>query len=258
MTVEILSKENNQYKELKLIINKKNDFIFIEGKKIFEEAFKKSAQIETIFLDKKNLHLLDKYPKALSKKVTFMSNDLISSLFTTENKPESDDLILAIAKQKLWSISDLIKPKGPIVLLDRIQDPGNLGVILRSALAFNAGGVILTNNSVYPYITKVVRASAGAIFDLPIVCTNDLSDIKSELKSENYNFIGTVKSGGKSLKDIDLKQQNVFMFGNEGSGISEEITSLSDELLTIPQSDKVESLNLSVSVSLILWEVFFQ
>lgn len=253
MNLEIISKENKQYKELKKLINQKSDFVFIEGLKLFLEAKKSPLKIETIFIDKKNRELL---PAEIAEEIVLLDNELISSLFTTDSKPGKEDLVIALAKKPKYNLSDLFKTKKDLIFLERAQDPGNLGMIIRSALAFNSGGVILSKDSVNPFNTKAIRASAGAVFSLPVEYADDFNDIKTLAKDYNYKLISTLKSSGKNIRDLDKNMQKVFLLGNEGSGLSESLIDQSDETITIPQSDKVESLNLGVSASILLWESF--
>lgn len=253
MNLEIISKENKQYKELKKLINQKSDFVFIEGLKLFSEAQKSPLKIETIFIDKKNKEIL---PAQTNAEIIFLDNELISSLFTTDSKPENEDLVIALAKKPKHSLSDLFETKKDLIFLERAQDPGNLGMIIRSALAFNSGGIILSKDSVSPFNTKVVRASAGAVFSLPVEYVNDFNDVKNLAKDYNYKLISTLKSSGKNVRDLDKSMQKIFLLGNEGNGLSEFLINQSDEIITIPQSDKVESLNLGVSASILLWESF--
>lgn len=253
MNLEIISKENKHYKELKKIINQKSDFIFIEGLKLLLEAKNSPLKIETVFVDKKNRESL---PADINSEVIFLDNELISSLFTTDSKPEKEDLVIALARKPKYVLKELFETKKDLIFLERAQDPGNLGMIIRSTLAFNGGGVILSKDSVSPFNTKVVRASAGAVFSLLIETVDTFDDIKNLAKKYDYKLISTLKNSGKDIRDLDKNMQKVFLLGNEGRGLSESLINLSDETITIPQSNKVESLNLGVSASILLWESF--
>lgn len=255
MNLEITSKNNPHYKELKKLIKENTNYIFIEGKKLFEEALKSKIEIKKVFIDKGNKSFLSKPLVDLEKpELFFLNNDLLASLFTTSTKPTREDLIIALAKKPKWDLSNLFKTKKNLIFLERIQDPGNLGTIIRSALAFNAGGIILSKGSVNPFNTKVIRASAGAVFKLPVVMIDNLKELTELAKKEKYKIIAMSPQGNLCSK-VTLPLQTVFLFGNEGSGLSKELLSTAHEVITIPHSKKVESLNLATAVSIVLWEM---
>ena len=249
MTEEITSKDNKHFKELKRII-RDGDCLVIEGKKLFDEAIKSAVKIKKVFTDKKNAFLLsDK-----NYEVFYMENNLLSSCFTTSSKPNSEDLILALADIPHWKTEDLFAKKKDLIFLEEIQDPGNLGMIFRSALAFNAGGIFLSSCSVNPFNTKVVRSSTGAVFKLPCVVLNDLGNFKRLAKEYDYKIVAATTNSQMDSSDINQNDVNVFLFGNEGHGLSKEVLKLAEKIVKIPHTNKVESLNLGVAVSIVLWE----
>ena len=141
-----------------------------------------------------------------------------------------------------------------ILILDDIQDPGNLGTIIRSAVAFNIDTIILSKTGVDLYNSKVLRSTQGMIFNINIV----VSDIKEEilkLKSDNYKILTTNVEGGKLVKSIEKNQKFAIIIGNEGKGVSKEIKELSDEYIYIEMNKKCESLNAAVATSIILYEL---
>ena len=257
MQTEISSKNNSKLKELKKIIKEKNDYLLVEGMKLFTEAVKNNIKFETIFIHKNNIDSLSKiYPKYKNCEIVFVSNELLSQNYTTESRPEGKDLILVLAQKPKQEINPLFKSKKKIIFLERIQDPGNLGTVLRSSLAFGAGGVCLSEGSVDPFNTKVIRASAGAVFNLPVFLIDNINSFYKQAKAYGYKIVATKVNAKQSLGELKLTRPLVFLFGNEGKGLSEKMVDLSDEVIKIPHSDKVESLNLGVSVSLILWELY--
>lgn len=253
--MEIKSKENPVFKELKKISKEKNGYIFIEGKKLFFEAKNSSLKIEKVFTGEKNKHLFLDLFAGNEIEVVYMDNDLIASIFTTESKPSRDDLILALAKRPFWHINDLFKTRKNIVLLENIQDPGNLGTITRSCLAFDAGGIILLGGSVDPFNTKTIRSSAGGAFHIPFVRVENIFQFKELVKNENYRVIATSGRANKLVTEINKESRCIFLFGNEGAGLSKELENLADEVVAIPHSKKTESLNLGIAVSIVLWEM---
>lgn len=257
MKTEISSKNNSKLKELKKIVKEKNDYLLIEGMKLFVEAVKSGVQIERIYVDKKNISLLSKiFPEYKQSEVVIVTNEILAASYTTESSPGKEDLILALAMKPKWDIDLIIKQKKSIVYLERIQDPGNLGTILRSSLAFDSSAVCLSKDSVDPFNTKVIRASSGAIFNMPTFTIDNFASFCSKIKVNKYRIVATKVNAKKTLNDLNISTPSLFLFGNEGSGLSEKAINLADEAIKIPQSIKVESLNLGVSVSLILWELY--
>jgi TrmH family RNA methyltransferase len=153
---------------------------------------------------------------------------------------------------RIKEFSDLDYTKGTHILLDGIQDPGNVGTIIRSACAFGMDSIILTDDSADVYNPKSVRASMGAIFRLPIV--RKTYDEIHEIRKAGVKFAGT----SNSTRAIDVRQADfsnkVIILGNEGRGISYNLFALCDEVVKIPLSPGCESLNVAIAASIIMWE----
>lgn len=258
MSSIITSKQNLVYKELKqLILKNCKDYIFIEGQKIFEQALNSSLKINQVFIDKNNTSILEGLPA--SKKdfeIVYMENSLISSLYTTKSKPENKNLIFSIAKRPNWELNDLLKTEKDLVCLEEIQDPGNLGMIFRSLVAFGGGGIILSTGCVDPYNTKVIRASAGAIFKLPFVQISDFNNLQQYIKNELYEIVATSPYAVNNINDLDFHKKIVYLFGNEGKGLSKQIKQIAAREVKIPHTKDIESLNIAVAVSILMWETF--
>lgn len=257
MQLEISSKENKHYKELKKLSKEKGSYIFIEGKKLLCQAVNSSIEIKKVFFDKEDSNFLSELlPKIKDCELIDVKKDLLASIYTTDSMPSGDELVIALAGKPQWELTNLLKKRKNLIFLERIQDPGNLGAIIRSALAFDACGIILSKGSTDPYNTKVIRASAGAVFDLPVVFAHDYDGFKDEALKNGYNIIAVSVSAKKKFTQLKLKSPNIFLFGNEGSGLSKEFLNLSSMSVSIPQLDKIQSLNLGVAVSIVLWELF--
>ena len=140
-----------------------------------------------------------------------------------------------------------------IIILDGIQDPGNLGTIIRSGVAFNATDIILSDTSVDLYNDKVIRASQGMIFKINIERHN-LIEFINELKKQDYIILGTNVKEGIDVRNIDVKKYAIVM-GNEGQGVSTEVEKLCDKNIYIKTNESVESLNVGVATSIILYEL---
>ncbi len=255
MDLEISSRENPHYKELKKSIRENNDFIYIEGKKLLDEALKSSLKLEKIFIDKSNKSFFEKLlPKEKETEIILIKNELLSELFTTDSKPDSSDLVIGRAKKTEYKLTDLFDLKKDLIFLEEIQDPGNLGTIIRSALAFECSGVILSKGSADPFSTKVIRSSAGAVFKLPIICSQQLKNIYALAMKNKYRFIATLIDKGNEITKLNSLQPSVIAFGNEGRGLSDEIIDIASDIIKLPHSKEVESLNIGVAVSIVLWE----
>lgn len=236
----ITSLENNKVKEIVKLKDKKyrdeTNLFVIETDKLIEEAHKKDLLLEVFKLEDYNLNIdipfNDITPQVMKK---------ISSL---ENSK-----ILGICKKEAGT---LLGTK--YLLLDEIQDPGNLGTILRIALAFNIDTVILSNDTCDLYNFKAVMASCGSLFHLNIV-RDDLNIVIKNLKSKNIKVFGTDVEKGTNLKDIRISDNYAIIMGNEGKGMKEELKALCDDFIYIKTNKMSESINVSSAASIILYEL---
>src|SRR5262249_35350462 len=135
------------------------------------------------------------------------------------------------------------------------QDPGNLGTIIRTALAFDAAGLILTAGSVDYLSPKVVRSSMGAVFSLPIVVEQELATCLSQLKERKIRLVALDAKASRTFEIEKRGAQAAYLFGNEGQGLSSQALELADEVVSIPISPSSESLNVAVAVGLVLYHV---
>ena len=141
-----------------------------------------------------------------------------------------------------------------VLILEDIQDPGNLGTIIRSSVAFDVDTIILSKKCADLYSSKVIRSTQGMIFHINII-TRDIEDTIKYLKDNCYTIYGTKVDGGINVKDISLKRKYALVIGNEGNGVSEEVNNLCDEYLYIKMNKEVESLNAGVATSILLYEM---
>ncbi len=236
--VEITSINNPKVKLWqKLKIKKYRDsekLFLVEGDHLVENAINDGIVKEIITTDKDKIfkedvyYVNDKIMKGLSSQVT--STNLIA--------------VCHIRKEKDIS--------GNIIILDRLQDPGNLGTIIRSAVAFNFTDIILSDDSVDLYNDKVIRASEGMFFNINIIRTNIVNFIKN--LSNDYTLITTDVKGGDNIKNIKGKKIAI-VIGNEGSGVKDEIADLCKVKVHIPMNKNCESLNAAISASILMYEV---
>ena len=193
---------------------------------------------------------------------------LLESVYTLEDSKINVDVETNyVTKEVLKYITDLDTPTvigvakkkenttigNRIVILDNIQDPGNLGTIIRSAVAFNIDTIVLSKDTVDLYNDKVIRATQGMIFKVNIVREDIIPFIKN-IKNDYYIY-GTKVNGGNSLKKIEKREKFAIIMGNEGNGMSPLLDELCNEFIYIDMNSKCESLNVGVATSIILYEL---
>ena len=233
--------DNNKIKELKKLQtkkyrDKKNAFL-VEGTHLVLEAYK-TGYLKELFLEENELLPLDVM-------TSYMTNNVKNYLSVLDSPTN----IIGVCSKKEGTIKG-----NRIVYLDCIQDPGNLGTIIRSSVAFNIDTLVLSKDTVDLYNSKVIRASQGLIFHLNIVIS-DINEFGPSLKDEGYKIYGTRVTHGKDLKTIEKSDKFVIIMGNEGNGISEVSSELCDEFIYIDMNSTCESLNVGVATSIILYEM---
>ena len=236
---KITSKENQKIKELiKLYDNKyrkEKSLFIVEGYHLLEMALSNNLVKEIYTL--KEIEGIDKSIPQYQ-----ISEDILKKI----SKTKSPQGVVAICHFKKE------KPIGNrLIYLDNIQDPGNLGTILRSALAFSYFDVVISSDSVSLYNEKVISASQGAIFKLNILLDKDASYL-NRLKEDGYQLISTALKDSKNINEIKLKDKYVLIFGNEGQGIRKEILDISNDKLRIDM-DNIDSLNVGVAASILMY-----
>ena len=164
------------------------------------------------------------------------------------DNPSLPKIMAIVEKKKEESIGN------KVVILDRVQDPGNLGTIIRSATAFNFDTIILSNDSVDLYNSKVVRSTQGMLFNINIL-RRDIKEEITNLKSKNYLILGTDVYNGSDVSKYTVNKKFALVLGNEGTGVSEEVKSLCDDNLYIKMNSNCESLNVSVAASILMYEL---
>lgn len=257
---ELTSLNNNIVKTVHSLHQKKyrNELglFLIEGYKGVDEAFKCGLSVEYIFVNKEYNKNLDQWPE---NKIYLVNESIMKKISTTEAPPE----VMAVAKQLNYQLEDVLNKTNPLLLfLENIKDPGNLGTIIRTAAAAGVTGIILTDDTVDIYNPKTVRSSAANLWKIPIVKIAEKQDLKELVnKQKKSQFVVTVVTKDRKPEiyyNIDYNQPTVLMFGSEAEGLSEKSAEMADKLITIPMNEQVESLNLSISVGVILYEAVRQ
>ena len=242
--MKITSVNNDLIKETaKLLQRKYRDKMFLlEGVKCIEEAMESGLEIV-------NLFVLENSSLFEGKDKIEVTEAVLSKISSTATPPK------AVAAAKIpnpaWS-----EDYNKIVLLEDIKDAGNLGTILRTACAFNVDALILFGDTVDLFNPKCVRSSVGNLWKIPVFSIRDFEELKEKIA--NYEKIATLPKTDNSvwLRDYTPKERVVIMFGTESCGLSKELIDFADKNITIEMSDKVESLNLSISAGVILYKLF--
>lgn len=233
----ITSKDNERIKFVSKLNDKKYrkeyGLFLVEGEHLVEEAYKHGLLKEVYSLSETN------YPN--SNVVTENVMRKISSLNTIPS-------IVGVCNiKKEESLGN------KLLILDGIQDPGNLGTIIRSAVAFNISTIVLSTDTVDLYNPKVIRATEGMLFNINII-TRDLNEFIPSIKSQ-YKIYGTNVVNGTDIKNVEKVKKYAIIMGNEGNGVKKEIQNMCDTNIYIPISSSCESLNVAVATSIILYEM---
>lgn len=233
----ITSINNDRIKEISKLSNKKyrkeSRLFIVEGEHLVEEAYKHNLLKEVYSLNETDYENNYIVTENVMKK--------ISNLDSVPN-------IIGVCKMKEEN-----ELGNKLLILDNIQDPGNLGTIIRSAVAFNVSTIVLSNDTVDLYNPKVIRATEGMIFNINII-TRDLFSFIPSIKNE-YKIYGTNVNNGTLLKNVEKKEKCAIIMGNEGNGVKKELQDMADENIYINMNDKCESLNVGVATSIILYEL---
>ena len=224
----------------------------IEGTHLLETALALNCSLETVCYTEKwqqrQGELAEKLPNQ-AKRVEIVSPEVLASLATTVNP---DGVIATISRHHLHPV-----PQNPLQLglvLERLQDPGNLGTIIRTAVATEVQGIWLSLDSVEIDNPKVIRSSAGEWFRSPLVVESDLSALVKKYQAQGVKAIATLPTATKNHWEIDFTRPTLILLGNEGAGLSPQLATLADETVKIPLFGGVESLNVAIATAVILYE----
>jgi len=231
----------------------KNGECAIEGLRIVEEAIRSGLRFRAVFFRDS---AWDKAERLLPQLGSHVETLLLpDKLFDGAVPSDSPQGVAALVRVKEFSLDDVVArvQAGPVVVLVGVQDPGNLGTILRSAEAFGTAGVFLSEGTVSPFNSKVVRASAGSAFRVPVV-RGKLEEIVSRMRAEDVKLMAASSHKGTPLDEVKLTGALAVFVGSEGSGLPRDVISKMDEVVVIPHAPQVDSLNAGVAASIVLYE----
>lgn len=247
-----LSASNDKIKYIKKLARKRErekagEFV-IEGTRAVTDAINNGAEISFVILREAS-------SPAFDPAVPQFSTD--GKTFAEITDTESPQDMLAVAKARPASVSQIVNDdRETVVLCDRVQDPGNIGTIIRTADAVGNAAVILSSGCADLYNPKVIRSTMSSVFNIPVAKDADLREVIALLSARGFKIIcGALSPASVDLYDADFSGKCAVIIGNEGSGVSQELISLCDIAVKIPMRGKAESLNASVSAGILMYEV---
>ncbi len=249
----IRSRQNARLKDLRQRLLHpaigEDGLIAIEGDHLLQEAERSGLQFDTVFL---------REDRVAGRHRAFDGNVKVLTIavdaFDHACATDSPQGIAALVKAPEWTLESMLNLAAPrLVILAGLQDPGNVGTIIRSAEAFAASGVLLTPGSVSPWNQKALRASAGSSFRLPVLSLTNVSGLHA-LPEKRIPTYACASDAGTSIVEVDLRGPIAFVIGNEGAGIPDEVLPFCDGSLHVPCPGQVESLNAAIAASIVLYE----
>ena len=251
----ITSAANEKIKHLialrdKAKVRREEGLFLVEGIRMLREI--PPADLDAVFISEE---FYKKNPNALPSNAEILDNRIFEKV-SAVNTPQG---VIAVVRQKQYVMNDLTAAKSPMLLmLETIQDPGNLGTMFRTAEAAGCSGIILTSDCADPYSPKTVRSTMGAILRLPFVTVPQLDDVFNVLKSKNITTYAAALEASVPYNTADYTQGCALLIGNEGNGLKKEtlekVTASGGCTIHIPMAGKTESLNASVSAAILMYE----
>lgn len=225
-----------------------------EGRKMFLEA--PPERIAEVYIEE---HFLEKASEEIRKKLEQTSFEVVSEeVFEKISDTKTPQGILCVVRRKVWQLDELLQPAGGrkplLMVLEDIQDPGNLGTILRTAEGAGVSGIIMTDHTVDLYHPKTIRATMGALYRMPCIETRDLLHTLKELKKAGVCLYAAHLKGTAYYDQFDYTKATAFLIGNEGNGLQNETANAADTYVKIPMEGEVESLNAAIASTILMYE----
>ena len=256
--IEIHSKDNKTVKLAASLAEKKHrdalGAYLIEGPNLVREALQQGVRIQFIFTGAGALNQQQEIQDILSlaedsdSAVCVLSEDCFAKIATSQT-PQP---IMAVAEKRTWQMRDVFSPGGNVLVLDRIQDPGNLGTLLRTAEATGFAGALIVKGGADPYGPKAVRAGAGCVFRFPLLLCESPAEAL-DILAEQRKQVWTADMEGTPCYDAELAQNVAIVIGNEGNG-ADALFKENSGRVTVPMAGQTESLNAGIAAAILMYE----
>ena len=257
MLIKIESSDNNRIKTVRKLRTKKGrdeeSKIVIEGINLVSEAVTRGISIDFIMASDRfdGGSFLADCINSEHLMVCMIPDDVMNKIADAEN---GVGILAVIDKASIEHGEDSIDSDSNVLVLDRVQDPGNIGTMIRTAVAAGYSRIYAIKGTADVYSPKVLRATAGMIFDIPVTYVQDARELRTTLDRFGKKIVVTTVDGGKPYYDENLSSGVALVIGNEGNGVSDEILEIADVRVTIPMKGEIESLNAAVSAAILMYE----
>ena len=238
---------------------KKNNEYVVEGIRMVSEV--PADLLVKIYMSERFQNNNSEYVKELVKKQG-ISDDSIEivadNVFDRMSQTQTPQGIMAVVRMKDNSLSDMLSGNPLLILVENLQDPGNLGTIIRMGEGAGVTGVIMSPNTVDIYNPKTIRSTMGSIFRVPFIYVQDFGEAVSECQKSGVKVYAAHLDGNNTYLGEDYSTPTAFLIGNEGNGLTDDITKQADTLIRIPMQGEVESLNAAIACTILTYEAVRQ
>lgn len=258
----ITSKANPKIKQVmqwqtKAKERKSAGVFLVEGFKMYEEA--PEGNIREVYVSEGAVEKAKRQPAVWDKLSRTGYEVVAEEIFCRMSDTQTPQGILCVVRRPEYSLDQLLRVDKPLlIVLENLQDPGNLGTILRTGEGAGITGIIMNQGTVDVYNPKTIRATMGSVYRVPFVYEDDLRETVKSLRDKGVRSYAAHLAGEKSYDELSYQEGTAFLIGNEGNGLSEGLSALADGFLRIPMKGRVESLNASVAAALLMYEAFRQ
>ena len=252
----ITSSSNTQVKRViqlsrKARERKKQQIFVVEGRKMFQEAPREWLE---------QVYVTENFEIEHNNVLDGIDYEVVEErIFTQMSDTQTPQGILCLVKMPVYTLDEVLKGDNPLcVILEDLQDPGNVGTIFRTAEGAGVTGILLSRNTVDLFNPKTIRSTMGSIYRMPFLYVEDLCEILPELEKRSIHTYAAHLRGENAYDCEDYRRGTAFFIGNEGNGLSERLSSRADSFIKIPMEGKVESLNAAIASSILMYEAYRQ
>ena len=237
---------------------RRRDGIFLaEGFKMYQEA--PEDRVREVYVSEEALAKIAEYPDMEAKLKRTGYEAVSAEVFRKMSDTQTPQGILCVVKRPEYSLEQLLAvPRPLLMVLDGLQDPGNLGTIVRTGEGAGITGILMSAGTVDIYHPKTIRATIGSIYRVPFVCVEHLGEVMDRLRERNIHTYAAHLEGKRYYDSFSFREGTAFLIGNEGAGLGRELAEKADDYLKIPMEGQVESLNAAVAASLLMYEAHRQ